>query len=440
MSSAGRRATGRPRAWAGVVLACGVGLAIQGYAANAAGLFQGGSLLAAAAAVALAGLAAPKGRLAGVLVVNGVACALFLALLWRAPDASPGPGGGQAARAGRDARERMADISRQIVDLESPIMMADPQGINPYVLRPGGRKLQGGSTVRINALGFRGPEIEFAKGDAFRIVVLGESTTFGLTLEPGERPWPEILEARIASELDCHAPVQVINAGVPGWNLMHQVRRLRYDILPLRPDLVISYHGYNGFHLILKEIPSALVERHPMAPPRPSRLLVGAENFLRLAAFNRRYAAARELYESALETDALETDYAALYRRLARILHGRVSALALATFNMAVDERSDPEQIRYYERSVPDVRARIWANRMHSEIVRELGRGPDVQAIDTSEGLDGGGRELFVDLAHFTRAGRERLARNVLRGIRPLLVAGPRPPCRPPPAPPAAGS
>jgi hypothetical protein len=51
--------------------------------------------------------------------------------------------------------------------------------------------------------------------------------------------------------------------------------------------------------------------------------------------------------------------------------------------------------------------------------------------IDTSEGLDGAYRDAFVDLVHFTQTGRDRLARNLLDGIRPLLLAAPRPACVP---------
>ncbi len=137
----------------------------------------------------------------------------------------------------------------------------DPRGENPFVLRPGARFMRHQSDVRINALGFRGPEIERAKRGRFRIVALGESTTFGLTLLPDDRPWPEVLQERIGQEYSCEAPIEVVNAGVPGWTIANQIKRLEHDVLPLDPDVLLSYHGYNGFGYFLPGIAS-VVDRH----------------------------------------------------------------------------------------------------------------------------------------------------------------------------------
>jgi hypothetical protein len=58
-----------------------------------------------------------------------------------------------------------------------------------------------------------------------------------------DRPWPEVLEGAIRERFECAAPVQVVNAGVPGWTLANQIARLEQDIIPLAPDLIVSYHG-----------------------------------------------------------------------------------------------------------------------------------------------------------------------------------------------------
>src|SRR5581483_2815554 len=103
------------------------------------------------------------------------------------------------------------------------------------------------SVVKVNSRGFRGQEIPTDKGDAYRIVALGESTTFGMTMASDDQPWPALLEQIIRDRLHPSRRVEVINAGVPGYDLADNVRRLETDILPLHPDLIISYHGYNGF-------------------------------------------------------------------------------------------------------------------------------------------------------------------------------------------------
>jgi lysophospholipase L1-like esterase len=312
---------------------------------------------------------------------------------------------------------------------QAPWVMEDPTGRNPYVLRPGARGRLHDSEVRINQLGFRGREISLEKGERFRIVALGESTTFGVTVEPGDRPWPEVLEDRIRRELVCQAPVEVINAGVPGWTLANQLSRFETEIRPLGPDLILSYHGYNGFSWFFGNLPGLPFLPVPQVPPRPSRLLERAEKTLRLRALRARYA--REVDPAAaLNTDVMTTVYADEYQGLIRAAQGSGALLALASFNMAVNQTSPPEVKDFYAASFPDVRSAILANQLHTRLLRRLASPPGVRFLDTAPGLDGEYQDRFVDLIHFTQAGRDRLADRLLAGLRELLAAHPRLRCR----------
>ncbi len=298
--------------------------------------------------------------------------------------------------------------------------MKDPRRVNPYVLRPGKGKFHD-STWWVNSLGFRGPEISVEKGNHYRIVALGESTTFGATHRADERPWPEILEDRIARDFACERPVQVINAGIPGWTLANNLARLGSDVFPLQPDLILSYHGYNGFPYILSQIPSARVGMAPEVPPRPSPLLARAESVLRVWLFRRRYHAARAIDARRLDVDVHMSRYAEFYRELVSVTQRRGIHLALATFSMAVTPESPEELILFYEPVFPDLRARILANRLHTRLVRHIAEQSDAIFIDTSDGLDGA-YQHHIDPAHFTQVGRERLAAHFLSALRDLLV------------------
>ncbi len=85
--------------------------------------------------------------------------------------------------------------------------------------------------------------------------------------------------------------------------------------------------------------------------------------------------------------------------------------------------------VRFYEQTCPDVRARMLANRMHTKLVLELPLGKKVIPIDTREGLDGEYETLYVDAAHLTQLGRDRLAANLLAGLRDFLIQHPRMRC-----------
>jgi lysophospholipase L1-like esterase len=409
--------------------------------AAVSGLATATSLLAAAGILALSVVSARKGRRATVVILN--TCALFLITvvgLEMARIVVQREAGGVPTRLVYSYDQALADPEgfrrwwvtkhRAFVTNRSAFLTDDPTGEQPYLLAPGSTATVNEVVVRINRLGFRGPEIELEKGDSYRIVALGESTTFGLLLLAGDRPWPEVLEELIARELECDKRVQVINAGVPGWSIGSNLKRLRRDIFPLHPDMIISYHGYNGFSFIIRELPPVLIEEAPWPAPRPSKLLEDAEGALRLWWFSRRYRAARRVDYAALDSESAGAVYAGAYRRLVAADLSEGIQTVLCTFNMAVNDRSPEEAIRFYERVFPDVRARLLANRIHTRVVEKVGRLDGAVAVDTSAGLDGAYRDAYVDVIHFNQAGRDRLARNILRGILPLLQSDPDLRCR----------
>ena len=62
--------------------------------------------------------------------------------------------------------------------IRATIDAPDPQKKLPFVLVPGSSGRMFDTTIRINNLGFRGPDLPRDKGDAFRIVALGEFADF----------------------------------------------------------------------------------------------------------------------------------------------------------------------------------------------------------------------------------------------------------------------
>jgi lysophospholipase L1-like esterase len=427
------------------LLLIGVGFAVHGYVGSGPLSFFGG-LIVAVVALGPVTLAVGRGRSLGVLRKAALSTCVFVVVLlaaecvWRGVEAvRPEPQAKpflsyEAARANPEGFRRWwNEIHIRFFRISHQIMQPDPRKLVPHVPIPAVSPRQ--PLARINQLGFRGPEIEREKGDRYRIVALGESTTWGLTILPDDRTWPEVLEARIRAEFDCAVPVEVVNAGVPGWSLVHQVARLPHDILPLRPDLILSYHGYNGFDFFLKALPAVLVDEPPALPPRPSRILGAMEREVRISWFRRRYRQAQRLHASEISNDTRvrrrANRHAGHYERLVESVRSGGAQVVLATFNMAVNAESPEQAIRFYEAIVPDVRARIVANRIHTEVVLDVGRRLGVRTLDTSPGLDGAYRDAYVDIAHFNQLGRERLAAHMLAGLREILATHPRSRCRP---------
>jgi peptidoglycan/LPS O-acetylase OafA/YrhL/lysophospholipase L1-like esterase len=296
----------------------------------------------------------------------------------------------------------------------------DPKGILPFVPVKNSTGKFFNSEIRINNLGFRGGDIDPEKGKKFRIFALGESPTFGPTLRPGEHPWPEVLGTLVKHRLICDRPIEVINAGTEAYTLVDNLERLQRDILPLKPDMVVSYHGYNGLGGLFDP------EAFPRALPPPKREHVGPSPSLDALRYNLKTAAYRwrlnkpEAHYS--EEDVLTSKYADAYRQLLKIGRDEGFRVVLATSSMAV-AASSPEEVRdFYEAVWPSIDDYINLNRAHNKLVKNLAQKSGVPLIDTTPALDGHWDEdLFLDLVHFTQRGNDTIASTMFDGILPIL-------------------
>lgn len=116
-----------------------------------------------------------------------------------------------------------------------------------YTLRPGTRGLFHGRAVRINALGMRGVERAREKPPGtFRVLALGDSHVFGWKVEE-EEAFPAVVEELLARRSDMR--VEVLNAGVPGYNAMQEVRTFELLVDDLDPDLVLINYVDNDMDL-----------------------------------------------------------------------------------------------------------------------------------------------------------------------------------------------
>jgi lysophospholipase L1-like esterase len=306
------------------------------------------------------------------------------------------------------------EMSRQ------PIFEATPGGDPPYRLRPNSHQLLFDSPVSINSKGFRGPEIPTEKGDTYRIVALGESTTFGMTLHPQDKPWPELLEQMIRENLKPGRPVEVINAGVPAYSLKANLKRLPKQILPLHPDMIISYHGFNGFSFIDSALPPASGHSPPKYQARPLQLLADTEYRFRMLVFRHRAIPKTESDKKA-QVKPMDTVYADLYRQLIQIARTNGIRLVIANYSMAVDRKSDPKIIEFYRSAFDLIYSIMPANEIHSALVSDLTEQHlEVYFVDTHPHLEGE-NEKFIDIMHLTQEGRRQLATNIFEGIRGVL-------------------
>lgn len=116
-------------------------------------------------------------------------------------------------------------------------LTVDSDPFTGYRLRPGSPvRYHRGIRSRVNSQGRRGEEVAPDKAGAFRILVLGDSFTFGTDVRE-EEAFPRVLESLLNQRGGPRA--QVINAGVPGWSPFQYAQYYEHYGRQLDPDLVI---------------------------------------------------------------------------------------------------------------------------------------------------------------------------------------------------------
>ena len=96
-----------------------------------------------------------------------------------------------------------------------------------------------GIPVDINSHGLRGPETTYEKpAGTFRILNLGDSVAMGWGVRE-EDTYGRRLEQRLNAQGAVARRYEVINAGVPGWNLENALAYLQVEGLKYEPDLVL---------------------------------------------------------------------------------------------------------------------------------------------------------------------------------------------------------
>jgi hypothetical protein len=114
------------------------------------------------------------------------------------------------------------------------------------ILAPGFRGLYARVPVSINSWGIRDTELGPPAPEELRVLCLGDSNTFGLSL-PDPHPYPRRLEEHLQAATG--RPVRVLNAGVPGADLRNGLE-LFHRLLPVfKPHVVTFSFNFNNRHL-----------------------------------------------------------------------------------------------------------------------------------------------------------------------------------------------
>lgn len=129
-------------------------------------------------------------------------------------------------------------------DIPAQEWVLSPHHYQIYYPTPNYRK---GGTAH-NSLGYRGSEFSRVKPQGvFRIALVGGSSTYDTAINDNALTFAEQLQKLLRNDYK-YQFVEVINAGVPGYNSWESLVNLEFRVLDLSPDLVIYYEAVNDVH------------------------------------------------------------------------------------------------------------------------------------------------------------------------------------------------
>jgi lysophospholipase L1-like esterase len=244
--------------------------------------------------------------------------------------------------------------------------------------------------IRINAHGFRGPPLDKVK-KRVRVLCVGGSTTFGVTTARGDKPYPRELQALLGPRFE------VVNGGIYGHDIMMNYRELGRKFLPIAPDVILLYQGWNDYDLMIK--------------PFVARTWPGLILAARITLWQGHWPNRAEFY----------------YHRFIRTCLARGIPVVLSSFAMEFNQNSPQRVTAIYRRWMKGMLGRDLGFILkviddHNRMTRRLAAWYGLPYADVHARLDGRPR-YYMDWVHFNQQGRRLLARSMYQALKPLLPA-----------------
>jgi lysophospholipase L1-like esterase len=288
------------------------------------------------------------------------------------------------------------------------VQLLVPDATNGYTLAKGFHLRSGVYEITTNDLGLRGPQLDKTKpAGTTRIAILGGSSAFGYLVSDGQEA-ARLLEQKLTA---AGRDVEVLGAGVPGYNLFQTTHRYREVIAPLQPDVVVLYLGWNDLTYLVSDEPTA--ERHRVGHPYASwERVLSHSTLYGLIAYRLLSPPARFVPPPATRSDPTEAG-AAQFRENLRTLLAEIEASGaqpvIVAQVMAADARAT-DDVRSYLGATPQQQQQNAAlGQWVQQTLADIATQQQVPFVDASTVIAPTSEHL-ADAIHLTPAGEQKLA------------------------------
>jgi len=271
--------------------------------------------------------------------------------------------------------------------------------------------------IRTNVYGLRSPPVSVRKpAGTIRIAVIGASTVMGAYAPKNE----DTFSSRLGRLLELSHPtihMEVINAGIPGYGLSDETQMLEKMILPLHPDIVIVYSGFNDFAEYCRNQP--MTQSHRVRGERLGLPLINLPSWLMsVEMIHKNTVVLRPSLASKSHLPAEAVDLTPYKQKIEELIQVAKQANVKLVFstNARAFRRDQPlpvqeelsETARYYYPCF-DTAGLNTLHERHNKAILEVTKSYDIPSVRLDD-LIPGGRRYFVDSNHFSNEGEKKAA------------------------------
>ena len=284
-----------------------------------------------------------------------------------------------------------------------------------YTLKPGFD--EGG--IRVDSLGFRGPEVSLQKAPGtYRIVAIGDSATFGP--HESECAYPYQLPALLAPR-----QVESIDAAIEGYRSDRALARLKKQVMPLHPDLVTVFIGWNDLYQTdpRNEADQLSIQGNPLA--EALMWSDAAQTFRRLyfLRFNPQRLSTSAIGDEHLLATYHPVGYGERLREIFRTARAGGADVLAITWPTILSDHMSPQAIAkahypWYTTQLSDLKA-LYAR--YQETLRQVASEENVPVVDAAAAFDSQVPDkatIFQDSAHLSCDGQTIVANQIAQAIR----------------------
>lgn len=285
-------------------------------------------------------------------------------------------------------------------------------------------------TIRINSLGFRGPELLQPKpANGIRLAFLGASTNFCAENSSNATTWPDLVWRNL-QQAEPALQWDYINAGVPGYSVEDSRKDFDVRVEPLHPDVVVIYHATNDLSVDTRELArqkglfSGKAETHSWLAQYSLLIRLMELNFqIRQRQQRAGTGGARLDYDPV----ALSQGFHQRLTQLVQDAQKTAPVVAIATFSIKMRrEQSAQQQLlnansSLYYMPYMSLKGLLDGFDQHNQVIRDVARETGAVLIDGETKISGDDAH-FHDSVHFTDAGSSVMAERVEAALKDSLA------------------